>query len=155
MARVRQYYDAGSSRRPAELAPGELVWANIINGLENRTATGKARPVILIEPKGAAWKTMGLTTNPRYRDGSPRVAISDPGAVGLKAPGWLWGDRLCWSSRIDVQDHIGWIDEALAFDVIELADLGGTTAQMLLAAAYEHRSPLSPPDIRVVQAGQE
>ncbi|MEX2441375.1 MAG: hypothetical protein WD400_01880 [Pontimonas sp.] len=155
MARVRQYYDGGGSRRPAELAPGELVWANIINGLENKTATGKARPVILIEPRGAAWKTMGLTTNPRYRDGSPRVAITNPGDVGLKAPGWLWGDRLCWTARIDIQDHIGWIDEALAFDVIELAGIGGTTAQVLLTAAHEHCDRPFPPDIPLAQAGQE
>lgn len=153
MAIVR-HVQRGSSSRPAELAPGELVWANIINGLENPTATGKARPVILIEPRGYAWKTMGLTTNPRHRDGAPRVAIPDPFAVGLKAPGWLWSDRLPWTSGIDILDHIGWVDQALAFDVIKLAGLEGHTIKTLLAAAREHHGAASPPDLRVVQGGQ-
>jgi hypothetical protein len=154
MASINQHYSGGSSRRPAELAPGELVWANIINGLENPTATGKARPVILIESRGSAWRTMGLTTNPRYRDGSPRVAIPDPWAVGLKAPGWLWSDRLCWTSGIDVLDHLGWVDEALVFDVIELADIAGPAIQGLLATAREHHGIAPPADLRILQGGQ-
>jgi hypothetical protein len=153
MASVRQHVNGGSSRRPAELEPGELVWASIINGLENPTAAGKARPVILIESKGSAWRTMGLTTNPRYRDGSPRVAIPDPWAVGLRAPGWLWGDRLCWTAGIDIQNHIGWVDEALVFDVIELACIGGPIIQTLLAAAAEHHTTAPPPHLRIAQGG--
>ncbi len=153
MASVRQHRRGGSSRRPAEQAPGELVWASIVNGLENPSATGKARPVILIESKGSAWRTMGLTTNPRYRDGSPRVAIPNPAAVGLKAPGWLWGDRLCWTAGIDIGDHVGWIDEALVFEVISLARLAGPTINHLLAAAREHHGATRGPKMWVVEGG--
>src|SRR5712691_3443981 len=109
MGSVRHCVTGSSSRHPPELAPGELAWANILNGLENPSATGKARPVILIESHGSAWKTMGLTTRSHYRDGSPRVVIPDPWAVGLKAPGWLWSDKLCWTSGLDIGDHIGWL----------------------------------------------
>jgi len=142
MARV--YGHIGGAPTPAVLAPGELVWANIINGLENPAATGKSRPVVLIESKGSTWRTMGLTTNPRYRDGRPRVAIPNPGAVGLKSQGWLWGNRLAWTAGIDIGDHIGWVDEALAFDVIELAGLQGQAIQGLLAAARDHHPPVAP-----------
>lgn len=138
MASVRQRYPGGGSRRPADLAPGELVWARIINGLENPNATGKARPVILIEARGSAWRTMGLTTNPRYRDGSPRIPIPHSGAVGLKLPGWLWSERLCWLSGIDIESHIGWVDEALASVVVRLAVLSEPTTLALVATAREH-----------------
>ncbi len=153
MARLRQYVQQGRPRRPAELEPGELVWASIINGLENPNARGKSRPVILVEPRGAAWKTMGLTTNPRYRDGRSRVSIPDPWAVGLRAPGWLWGDRLPWTAGIDIREHIGWVDPALAFQVIKLAGLQGGISKTLLDAAREHHSSAFPPDLRVVQGG--
>jgi len=149
MAIVRHVH-RGSSSRPAELVPGELVWANIINGLENPLATGKARPVILVEQHGSAWKTLGLTTNPHHRDGSPRVAIPAPLKVGLKKPGWLWGGRLCWTSGIDVGDHIGWVDLPLAFEVIKLAQLDGSVGKHLLASAREHHGSPASPDLRLV-----
>jgi len=131
-------HSISGARQPAELEPGELVWARIINGLENPRATGKVRPVILVESRGSQWKTMGLTTNPRYRDGSRRVAIPDPNAVGLRAPGWLWGGNLTWVSGIDIEDHIGWIDHALACELIDLASLTGPTARHLVAVADGH-----------------
>lgn len=153
MAKVTHRYAGGGTSRPAELAPGELVWAHIINGLENPNATGKARPVILVEPRGAAWKTMGLTTNSHYRDGTSRVSVPDPWAVGLKAPGWLWGDRLPWTAGIDIREHIGWVDPALAFQVIKLAGLQGGISKTLLDAAREHQGSAPPPDLRLVQGG--
>ncbi len=148
MAIVRWYSQSGGSRQPAALEPGELVWATIVNGLENPSATGKTRPVVLVEPRGSQWRVMGLTTNPRYRNGAPRMAIPDPGAVGLKRQGWLWGNRLCWTSTLDVGDHIGWVDEDLALKVVELAGLDGPTARDLLGAARKHHGlsiPLIPP----------
>lgn len=143
MASVRQRYPRGGPRRPADLAPGELVWARIINGLENPNAAGKSRPGILIEARGSAWRTMGLTTNPRYRDGSPRIPIPDSRSVGLRLPGWLWGNRLCWVSGIDIESHIGWVDEPLSTAVAGLAHLNGATVDKLLASAcrYHERLP--------------
>jgi len=132
-------------RPPASLERGELVWARIINGIENPLAMGKVRPVILVEAQGWQWKTMGLTTNPRYRDGSPRLAIPDHSVVGLRAPGWLWGTRLTWVSGIDIDDHIGWIDRPLALEVIALAHLGAETSLQLLDAAKTHHGPAAGP----------
>jgi hypothetical protein len=153
MARVRQHHHSGGVRRPAELAPGELVWASIVNGIENPLARGKARPVVLIEPSGWAWQTMGLTTRPRHRDGSARVPIPNPRAVGLKAGGWLWSSRLCFTSGIDIQDHIGWIDLPLAFEVIKLAGLTGPTIRELLAAARDHHGVPSGADLSLIEGG--
>ena len=119
------------------LQPGELVTARVRNGIENRTAVGKARPVILVASKGSAWRVMGLTTRPRYRDGSPRVAVPNPAVVGLRGQGWLWGERLTWLSRLDILDHIGWVDRALAREVAALAQLDQAAVQRLLGTASE------------------
>jgi hypothetical protein len=108
--------------------PGELAWVSIFNSLENRAATGKFRPALLVARDGGTWATMGLTTNPTYRDGTPRIAIPNPTVVGLRGPGFLWGDRLTPVSPIDVGDHIGWADAALVEAVICLAALDGAWA---------------------------
>ena len=41
---------------------------SIFNSLENRSATGKARPAILVDRDGGQWHTLGLTTNATYRE---------------------------------------------------------------------------------------
>jgi hypothetical protein len=78
---------------------------------------------------------MGLTTNPRYRDGVERVAIPDPHAVGLRGRGWLWGDRLANVSVLDIGPRIGQVDVAMAEAIIALAHLDGTDAVALRRAA--------------------
>lgn len=145
MAIVRQHHPRDGARRPAELVPGELVWASIVNGIENPHARGKLKPIILIEPDGWAWKSIGLTTRPRHRDGKPRTAIPNARAVGPQQPGWLWSGNLCTTSGIDIGDHIGWIDQALVFEVAKLAGLEGLTIKTLLVAALtHHKAPASP-----------
>jgi hypothetical protein len=151
--RVRQHHPSGSARRPAELAPGELVWASIVNGIENPAARGKARPVVLVEPSGWAWRTIGLTTRPRHHDGTPRVAIPNSHAVGLRFPGWLWSGKLCFTSGIDIQDHIGWVDLPLAFEVIKLAGLRGPTIRELLSAARDHHGASPGADLSLIEGG--
>jgi hypothetical protein len=153
MGSVRHGTTVGSSRRPAELAPGEVVWASIVNGIENPLARGKVRPVILIEPNGWAWKTIGLTTRPHHRDGTQRVAIPSARAVGLKQPGWLWSGKLCFTSGIDIQDHIGWVDVPLAFEVIKLAGLTGPTIRELLRAARDHHGASAGADLSLIEGG--
>src|SRR5438552_4164044 len=100
------------------LAPSELVWATVLNAIENPRATGKTRPVVLLEASGSLWQTMGLTTNSHYANGSARVAIPNPGRVGLRRPGWLWGCNTTRITSLDITDHIGWADEALILAVI-------------------------------------
>lgn len=68
----------------------------------------------------------------------PGSRFPDSGAVGLKLPGWLWSEKLCWLSGIDIESHIGWVDEALAFMVVRLASLSQPTTQALVATAREH-----------------
>ena len=118
--------------------PGELVWVRIFNSLENRSAKGKARPALLIDRDGGHWRTMGLTTNGTYRDGSPRVSIPNASQVGLRGPGFLWGDRFTSVAAIDVGDHIGWADAALVEAVIALAALDGDPADRLRRKAALH-----------------
>lgn len=125
-----------SSAEIASGEVGEIVWAGVRNPFENRRSQGKMRPVVLVERDGGHFRTMGLTTNETYRDGSPRTPIPDPAAVGLRGRGYLWGDRLTNVSAIDIGDHIGWVDAALAEAIVSQAqDLGADAARRLLAAA--------------------
>lgn len=120
---------------------GDVVIINLLNAIENRQTTGKRRPAVLIRRENGHWKTMGLTTNPRYRDGGARVAIPDPRAVGLRRPGWLWGNRLSNVAALDVERCIGRVDEAMADSIIELAGLDDDAAAALQDAAKQGRQP--------------
>lgn len=91
---------------------GEVVTASVMNPHENRGSRGKARPVILIREVGGQFDVMGLTTSGAYATGVERTPVPDPAALGLEAPCFFWGDRLTRVSRIDIRDHIGWIDAA-------------------------------------------
>jgi len=121
--------------------PGELVWVSIFNSLENPSARGKFRPALLVSRDGGLWATMGLTTNPTYRDGTQRVPIPNPAMVGLRGPGFLWGDRLTPVAAIDVGDHIGWADTALVEAVIRLAAVDSDLAAPLRESAALHHPP--------------
>jgi hypothetical protein len=153
MASVRHRTIGAAPARPAELTSGEIVWASIVNGIENPAARGKSRPAILVEPNGYAWKTIGLTTRRHHRDGTPRVAIPNARAVGLRQPGWLWSGRLCTTSGIDITDHIGWVDQALVFEVAKLAEIDGPTIKTLMLAALTHHKPAASP-VRLVDGVQ-
>lgn len=115
---------------------GDVVWVQLVNGIENRNTTGKPRPAVLVTEDVGHWLAMGLTTLPRYQDGSPRVAIPNPLAVGLRGPGYLWGSRLARISRIDVLDRLGSVDLPLSDAIIHLADLAGPVADSLRLAAH-------------------
>ncbi len=128
-------YDDGIHRA------GDVVIINLLNALENRHTTGKRRPAVLIRRENGHWKTMGLTTNPRYRDGGARVAIPNPCAVGLRGPGWLWGDRLASVAALDVEGRIGQVDDAMADAIIELAGLDAGDAAALQDAAKRGQQP--------------
>lgn len=118
--------------------PGELVVAAVRNPIENWRSTGKPRPVVIIDRVDGHYRTMGLTSNRTYRNGSLRVPVPDPAMVGLRGPGFLWGDHLTNVSVLDIGDHIGWVDSRLAEAIIQLADLPEALARLLRAAAAEH-----------------
>jgi hypothetical protein len=92
---------------------GEVVVAAVGHPLEDPSAATKRRPAILLERHDGRWWLMGLTSKPTYRDGQPRTPISNPDALGLTGPGYLWG-RPTHVSALDVHTHIGWADEPTA-----------------------------------------
>lgn len=91
---------------------GEVVTASVMNPHENRASRGKPRPVIIVREVGGQFDVMGLTTNATYSTGIERTPVPDPGALGLGPPSFFWGNKLTRVSRMDIGDHIGWIDAA-------------------------------------------
>lgn len=114
---------ATTSWQPAQDEPGELVTAAVTNPLENPGATGKVRPVILVRRQASRWHVMGLTSRSTYRNGQPRTPVPNPAAVGLRGPGYLWGQRLTAISVLDVYRHLGWVDTDLAEVLMAQANL--------------------------------
>jgi hypothetical protein len=126
-------YDDGVHRA------GDVVIINLLNALENRHTAGKRRPAVLIRRENGHWKTMGLTTNPRYLGGGERVAIPNPCEVGLRGPGYLWGNRLANVAAVDVDRCLGQVDDALANAIIDLVGLDPSDAAALHDAAKRGR----------------
>lgn len=120
----------------AEGQPGEIVTARVRNPLENARCTGKARPVILVRRDGCVWYVMGLTTKPTYNDRTARRVVPRPDAVGLsnRRPSYLWADHLTRVAVLDIDKHIGWVDNDLARTIIEHARLSGYDAAQLMFA---------------------
>lgn len=93
------------------LLPGEVISGNVVNGLENRHASGKGRLVVVVEvPEFGSLKVIGLTSKAVTRTGEKRIELHDNQA-------WRWGGRsFVWGptrlSRHDVYDHVGWVSES-------------------------------------------
>jgi hypothetical protein len=92
----------------AQKLPGEIVWANCGHPLEDNSSAGKWRPMVLVRRTDAHWAAVGLTTNPRFGDGSGRPPVPNPRWAGLRGAGYLWGENLTRISILDIGDHIGW-----------------------------------------------
>jgi hypothetical protein len=118
---------------------GNVALASVFNPLENRNSRGKVRPVVLVEEDGGHWRVAGLTTSPRRQNGEPRVAIPHPFAVGLRGPGYLWGNRLHNVSKIDLDRTIGDADAALALLIADTHLMSQVTRTQLLAACGVER----------------
>ena len=136
----------GTVPNDADDKAGAVVLVRLLNALEDRTTTGKWRPALLIRRLGGQWKTMGLTTLDKYKDGSPRIAIPNPRMVGLRGPGYIWGERTSMISALDVGDHLGWVDPELAEAVITQAHLPEDEAAALRDAAFRHHGGSPGPD---------
>src|SRR5215207_3227019 len=132
---------------PLPHEPGEVVWASVFNSLENASSRGKQRPVVLITRSYGHWSVMGLTSKPQVRSGQPRVPVPHHATIGLRRRSHLWGDRLTIVSALDVGDHIGWVDLALAEMIIDHAGLSGWVARSLRASAERHHGDSPPPQV--------
>jgi len=102
---TRPYVD-----RSPVLKPKEVVLANCLNSLENRAATGKLRPMLVVRRDAGHIRAVGLTRGSRFSSGINRFAIPNPTAQGLSGPGNIWGDRVTMISVLDVERHLGWAD---------------------------------------------
>jgi hypothetical protein len=92
------------------LKPGEVITGNVVNGIENRHASGKFRPVVVVEvPALGCLKVIGLTSKGTTQSGDRRVEMLDNGEWGWRGRTFVFGNRTTRLSRIDVGDHLGWI----------------------------------------------
>lgn len=114
---------------------GDIVLAGVMNPLQNPSTRGKFRPVVLVYREHGHWSVMGLTTLSAYADGAARTAVPDSTSVGLRGPGYLWGDRLTNVSVLDLDRRIGGVDSPLAEAIIESAKLSADDADELRGAA--------------------
>ena len=113
------------------LQPGEVVLADCRNSLENRSSTGKLRPMFVIRRDAGHIRAVGLTTNPRFSSGTPRLAIPNPIAQGLRGPSYLWGEYVTLISVLDVEKHLGWADAALLAVISEAVNLSDNDRDIL------------------------
>lgn len=94
--------------------PGDIVIADIRNGIENPYATGKARPALILCRRGGGYLVMGFTTKDTYADGAKRLVCPAHREMGM------WGYRsFIWSLKparvagIDVSHKVGRVNDKL------------------------------------------
>lgn len=117
---------------------GDVVIANLFNGIENPGSTGKPRPLVLLRTKGASWRAIGLTSRARYgTSGEARIAVPNPGAVGLWGPGYVFSPRPCWVNQIDIDRVIGHVDTPLAEVLLEFCLLDDHDRNALIGSGME------------------
>lgn len=108
-----------------QLHPGEVIWASVVNGIENRHASGKFRPCVIVEaPQYGCLTVVGLTSKGLTKKGDRRLQLVDSQDWGLRGQSYVYGRQLTRLARIDVAEHLGWLSnedaEAIA-DVYHLA----------------------------------
>jgi mRNA-degrading endonuclease toxin of MazEF toxin-antitoxin module len=124
-------------------SPGAVVWAWVGHPLEDPHSAPKIRPVVLIRRVNGHWLVCGLTTSPAYRSGEPRTPIPNPRSNGLSKPGWLWCEQVTSISAIDVDEHIGWVDQELVTKLRALRGVYETDIQRLRHVAARSQHDLS------------
>lgn len=100
----------------SDLAAGQLRIVAIVGGSQF-----KPRPAVLVRPHETGWWVAGLTTVSHYNDGSPRVPVPNPAAVGLRGRGFLWSGSLQRIAYADIDRDrlLGQADDALMQAIME------------------------------------
>ena len=126
-------------RQPIAHRPGEVVLARVGNWIEDRNATGKVRPVVLVAiGHGPEHQAIALTTQPVHRTtGTARVPLpldADSGLAGDRS--YLWNDRTVAISRADMRQHLGWASPQMVATIIRNVVLPpGAAAELRRVAA--------------------
>ena len=120
---------------------GEVILGELGNFVEDPSTDRKMRPLVVLNEGLCQHEVAGLTTQEFFKTtGKRRTAVPNPSACGLNQPGFLWSHKPAKISRIDVRQHLGWVDHAMV-DTIERTMR--VTPMMLLklrqAAVAHHR----------------
>ena len=116
----RRLHRRGAAVTTPDHRPGEVAWVKCGHPLEDPDSAGKWRPMVLVRRVGCNWMAAGLTSQARYADGTPRVAVVQPRWAGLRrGPSYLWGENLTRVSALDVGNHIGWAHPSLVGQIEE------------------------------------
>ena len=117
--------------------PGSVVLADVRSPFL-RPGSSKTRPAVLIRRIGGSWLIAGLTSLPRYADGRARYPVPNPGLVGLRRPGYLWGKpvRVC---ALDIERVIGFADSELVEQIVRAGRLLPRDARALRRAIRIHQ----------------
>jgi hypothetical protein len=132
-----EYSMSNDPPAPDGFRPGDLVIARVYNPLENTRSSGKARPIVLVEEDGGHWSFAGLTTKAHRSDGSLRKAVPNPLAVGLRGPGYLWGNRLHNVCKLDIDFWIGEAGLDLAILIVDTHPMSSAARDALLRGAKQ------------------
>ncbi len=137
---LRQYVPVRHRNAPQH-QPGEVVLITFGNYLEKGAACSpKVRPAILLQVSDCQHLMAGLTTQATCKTtGAARPELHDALAIGLdgRRASYLWSPRPSYVCRMDVCQHLGWIDRRtveflvhhLRLDQFTLASLWQTTAR--------------------------
>jgi hypothetical protein len=138
---LKQYVPR-SDRSPILHEPGEIVRANYGNFLEQGRGRWdrKPRPAILLRTSDCQHAFAGLTLKPTYKTtGDARLVVPKSPIMGLDhRRSHLWSLRVNYVSRIDVMEHLGWVDHELVDFLGRTMELDGYTLGLLWQAATLH-----------------
>jgi hypothetical protein len=119
-----------------EHAVGEVVVGALRNFYNDSSLDKKARPVIILSPGGCQHTVAPLTTQAIYKStGVRRKKIPNPAACGLSGDGYLWSAVPRPLDRIDLRQHIGWVDHAMVMLLAETMSLSPRTVTQLWQVA--------------------
>ena len=99
-------------KRIRQPEPGDIFWANLVNGCENRHSTGKERPVVVVDATSEGHLlVVGLTSKGTTHCGLPRIEVGHGARWNRRGHSYIFGERLTRLSRHDVFEFIGRLND--------------------------------------------